>query len=86
MSDADPQTKLVWERLAAKGAGGPCQACGANRWGVFRNPNGALTVTVAAGTEFPAYTVACLNCGFVRWHIAELLDGRARPEGEDQGQ
>jgi predicted nucleic-acid-binding Zn-ribbon protein len=65
--------KRVHRLLAAKKTSFVCPMCRNEEWGVFTSPSGATTKDLLAN-EHPAYILTCLNCGFVRWHVASVLD------------
>jgi hypothetical protein len=68
MSDETITSLREW--FSAKGAIYACPMCRNERWGCF---NGLDAVAPAPGLP-PAYGLVCLNCGFVRWHVQEVLE------------
>jgi len=63
--------------LASKRADGPCEACGARRWGVA--PEIVLVTALDSAGRFvsgrgvDAVAVFCRNCGLLRLHAASVL-------------
>ncbi len=80
MSDETPVPKRLQQWFAAKHVSDSCPLCSHKSWGVLRNPDGAVTAPTSAAAALPAFALACRNCGFVRWHIAELLDEASDPD------
>lgn len=86
MSDHPPATAAqAVEFFRLKGADGPCPICRSAKWllhsgvdrgvDVFRVPR---QVDYLVST-LQVYVMICENCGFVRQHVRDLVDGTMNP-------
>jgi uncharacterized Zn finger protein len=78
----DPQSDAIVKItrfLLRKGAQLACPFCGQEQWGLIGRP-GETTVMpmTTAGQHYPLYTLVCMNCGFVRSHVASVVDDATR--------
>ncbi|MBY0336316.1 MAG: hypothetical protein K2X11_06865 [Acetobacteraceae bacterium] len=74
MSGSQP-FKAVADAMAAKRVTDKCPMCGTERWGLLSTSDGENQFPVV-NTAPKAYLLTCLNCGFVRTHIAAVLEGQ----------
>ncbi len=88
MSDHPPATaEQAIEFFRRKGADGPCPICRHPKWllhsgvdrgvDVFRVPRQVDYVV----SNLQVYVLICENCGFVRQHVRDLVDGAIDPPG-----
>ena len=88
MSDQPPATaEQAIEFFRRKGADGPCPICRHPKWllhsgvdrgvDVFRVPRQVDYVL----SNLQVYVMICENCGFVRQHVRDLVDGAIDPPG-----
>ena len=88
MSDHPPATaEQAIEFFRCKGADGPCPICRHPKWllhsgvdrgvDVFRVPRQVDYVV----SNLQVYVLICENCGFVRQHVRDLVDGAIDPPG-----
>jgi hypothetical protein len=86
MSDQPPATAAqAVEFFRLKGADGPCPICRSAKWllhsgvdrgvDVFRVPRQVDYVL----SNLQVYVMICENCGFVRQHVRDLVDGTMNP-------
>ena len=86
MSDEAPVTAAqAVEFFRRKGADGPCPICNGAKWllhsgvdrgvDVFRVPRQVDYVV----SNLQVYVMICENCGFVRQHVRDLVDGTMNP-------
>jgi hypothetical protein len=86
MSDEQARLNLLEYRLAARGASPACPMCRHERWGVLRASPQELTFPPVSGLAQPlAYALTCLQCGFVRLHVADIVDAAMGPEPAEEG-
>ena len=88
MSDHPPASaEQAIEFFRRKGADGPCPICRHPKWllhsgvdrgvDVFRVPRQVDYVV----SNLQVYVMICENCGFVRQHVRDLVDGAIDPPG-----
>lgn len=88
MSDHPPATaEQAIEFFRRRGADGPCPICRHPKWllhsgvdrgvDVFRVPRQVDYVV----SNLQVYVMICENCGFVRQHVRDLVDGAVDPPG-----
>ena len=64
-----------------------CPFCDTQDWFVLNRGAdgesvvGAVVTTITDAGKVPAYTLFCGNCGFVRQHVASIVDGETRLKG-----
>ena len=86
MSDTPPVTaEQAVEFCRPMGADGPCPICRCAKWllhsgigrgvDVFRVPRQVDYVV----SNLQVYVMICENCGFVRQHVRDLVDGTMNP-------
>ena len=68
-------------QFIAVGAGDPvCPICANRSWWHMTSAHEKRTF-LATGMALDVYSLACTNCGFLREHVAEIVDGKVRPRG-----
>jgi len=67
----------VVRRVRAKIAHEQCPMCNHKNWYLFNEPGTETTgsIVAASGEKINAYTFLCAHCGFVRQHVASIVDG-----------
>ena len=71
MSDANAGKKMQ-AHFAVKGVVVSCPMCKTERWGMLQKDDEALLIGLEKVP--PAYVLICMNCGFVRMHVRDVLD------------
>jgi hypothetical protein len=62
-----------------KGAHLACPFCGQAQWGLVGEPGETTVMPVkTTGRHYPLYTLVCMNCGFLRSHVASVVDEATR--------
>ena len=89
MSDdatGDLDFKEIAEKINKRTKPAACPFCRCNIWYILNeigSNKGISGMVVATNWQgLPAYTLFCQNCGFVRQHLKQIIDGEARPSGE----
>lgn len=83
MSDAPPLPKRLQEWFTEKRTSDACPMCRNEKWGLLRDYMGGTTFQVGGSQGPQAFALVCLNCGFTRWHVEEVLaDPQFRSDGE----
>ena len=90
MDEAPPATaEQAVEFFRRKGADGPCPICRSAKWllhsGVDSGAGGGVDVFRVPRqmdyvvSNLQVYVMICENCGFVRQHVRDLVDGTMNP-------
>jgi hypothetical protein len=75
MPGAESASDALNRLLAEKGVRETCPMCDNDRWWLISTPGMHTFVAVTAGPTFEVYTFACTNCGWVRQHGKDILEG-----------
>jgi C4-type Zn-finger protein len=78
--------KTIFEKISKYTKSRACPFCQNDKWYIlnkikdYKDISGMVVATNWNGVA--AYTFFCTNCGFVRQHVKEIIDGEVRPPGE----
>jgi hypothetical protein len=61
-------------KLAAKGASDSCPMCKTEQWGLLHDRREKVKFPIVEDIWPEVYGLICLNCGFVRWHVADIVE------------
>ena len=68
-------------QFAAIGTADPaCPICANRAWWHMTSTR-QKRMFLASGIALEVYALACTTCGFLREHVAEIVDGKVRPQG-----
>jgi hypothetical protein len=79
MSEDRSVPSELQKKLGSKGAVDACPMCRNETWGLLRDFAGRDRFAVSPNLgPLYAHGLVCLNCGFVRWHVADVLNAGLR--------
>jgi predicted RNA-binding Zn-ribbon protein involved in translation (DUF1610 family) len=78
MSGVREQTEAaaIYDRIRRNSSKEHCPFCGDRDWFVLDVPGDETVAVVSRRGEVPTYTLICENCGFLRQHARDVVDGR----------
>ena len=75
--------------FAARGAARDCPVCGNLKWASVNSAGVTPMIPFSEHgvhtSEFAAYILVCTNCGFVRAHLKDVVDGKVPLGPPDRG-
>ncbi len=78
--------KKIFDKINGYTKSHACPFCQNEKWYILNkiaDNKGISGMVVATSWQgIVAYTLFCQNCGFVRQHVKEIIDGEVRPTEE----
>lgn len=74
--------KTVGEKVSARAPDALCPFCRNKKWYVIGDKELFPVIMLEDLRNFSTYTFACTNCGFIRQHLRDVVEGKISGEVE----
>lgn len=74
-SEETTEVNKITEKVNSKTKRSACPYCDNINWFVINNNQIQPVLMLQDSRSYPAYTLSCTNCGFIRQHLSLIIDG-----------